>query len=282
MQDRFDAIRSKTAQVLAKAEALYGVKIEPQILFNLTGRTAGYASCRFCMFTRKAQDFKLRFNREIIQGKHFQDMMDNTVPHEVAHLVTYARPDLGRKHDTGWRLICLALGGNGNTRHNYETTPKGGGITYRATCGTEVTVSKLIHTKIQAGQGRVLRKTRGRVDRFCAWAPQGQPLPEVPQMRKIGELVIPGNKLPAPPVSPTPAPAAVERKVLVAPVIPARKEVRITKDGELTWAEKVRRLIRAHKDLGHDINKVIELAILDLGMTRERARSCVKAHWNKV
>jgi hypothetical protein len=86
--------------------------------------------------------------------------------------------------------------------------------------------------------------------------------------------------MPVPPVAP--APAAVERKVVVAPVIPARKEVRITKDGELTWAEKVRRLIRAHKDLGHDINKVIELAILDLGMTRERARSCVKAHWNKV
>lgn len=274
MQDRFDAIRAQTAQVLSKAEALYGVKIQPQILFNLTGRTAGLAGCRFCWITRQAMDFKLRFNREIIAGKHFQDMLDNTVPHEVAHLVCYARPDLGRKHDAGWRRVCIALGGNGNTRHDYETTPKGGGFTYQATCGTVVTVSKQIHNKIQAGQGRVIRKTRGKLNRFCAWAPQGQPLPSVPQVRKIAEITVPGL-----------APRAASKEPAVTappPVVPAQRRVATSSSGELTWAEKVRRLIRANKPLGKSMEWVIVCAIEDLGMTKERAKSCVKAHWNKV
>ena len=54
----------------------------------------------------------------------------------------------------------------------------------------------------------------------------------------------------------------------------------VSKTGEMTWAEKVRQLIRARKAEGQQ--KVIELAVTDLGMTRERARSCVKAHWEKV
>jgi hypothetical protein len=61
-----------------------------------------------------------------------------------------------------------------------------------------------------------------------------------------------------------------------------RKTVDVQKTGELTWAEKVRRLIGTHKPQGISQDHVIMLAIMDLGMTRERARSCVKAHWNKI
>lgn len=278
---RIQAMQDRIKQGIAKAETLYNIKLSPLVLFDLRGKRAGCAQCNRCRWTGKVSNLKLRFNQQFINNEHFQDMLDNTVPHELAHLVCFLRPDLGNNHDNGWRMVCMALGGNGNTRHDYKVEIKNG-FTYRASCGTEVSVSKVIHTKIQAGQTRILKKTRGRIDRYCAWAPVGKPLPAVPQMRKIGEIVIPGhvfgNK---PAVTPVPAPVA-ERKVLVAPVTPAKKEVRATKDGELTWAEKVRRLIRAHKALGNDINKVIELAILDLGMTRERARSCVKAHWNKV
>lgn len=280
---RIQAMQDRVQQVIAKAETLYNIKLSPQVLFDLRGKRAGCAQCSRCRWTGKVSNLKVRFNQQFINNENFQDMLDNTVPHELAHLVCYMRPDLGDHHDNGWRRVCMALGGNGNTRHDYKVEIKNG-FTYRASCGTEVTVSRVIHTKIQAGSVRVFKKTRGRIDRYCAWAPVGQTLPAVPQMRKVGEMVIPivyrhdiGNK-----PAETPAAPAVERKVLVAPVIPAKKAVRITKDGELTWAEKVRCLIREHKTLGNDINKVIELAILDLGMTRDRARSCVKAHWNKV
>jgi SprT protein len=173
--DRFAAIRNKTREVLARAKELYGVDINPTISFNLRGRVAGWAGCKLCRLTA-TRNYTLRYNRGLIDGNHFDDMMNETVPHEVAHLVCYARPELGRKHDGGWRRVCLALGGNGNTRHDYDVTYAHGGYTYRATCGTEVTVSKIIHGRIQAGQSRTLRRTGGRLDKWCAWAPAGRPL----------------------------------------------------------------------------------------------------------
>ena len=264
MMDRFEAMRVRTQEVLAKAELMYGVKIDPTIMFNLKGRVAGWAGCKFCRLTRQAKDFTLRFNSEIIQGKHFEDMMNLTIPHEVAHLVCYTRPDLGAKHNPGWKRVCMALGGSGSRTHSYETAPaRGNEFTYRASCGTEITVSQIIHRKIQAGQGRVLQRTRGKVDRFCVWAPQGTPLPA----HKIVEVVSPAVTVVPPPVKA--APKAAMPRVVQAP-------------GEMTWAEKVRQLIRAHKPQQISQDTVISLAIMQLGMTKERARSCVKAHWNKV
>jgi len=264
MRERYQAMQDQVSRVLAQAEKLYGVKISPTVSFNLRGRVAGWAGCTLCRVTRTASNFRLRFNCELIEGKHFDDMVNNTVPHEIAHLVCYARPDLGSKHDAGWQRVCIALGGDGQRCHTYEVSPKGGGFTYRATCGTVITVSRQIHNKIQQGQGRVLKKTRGCVDRYCAWAPQGQPLPEVPQMRKIAEIVVPQpratNPRPVMPVAPPP-----------------------TQTGDnLSWAEKVRRLIQAHKPQGISQETVISLAVMNLGMTKARARSCVKAHWDRV
>lgn len=264
MRERYQAMQDQVARVLAQAEKLYGVKISPTVSFNLRGRVAGWAGCTLCRVTRTASNFRLRFNCELIEGKHFDDMVNNTVPHEIAHLVCYARPDLGSKHDAGWQRVCLALGGDGKRCHTYEVSPKGGGFTYRATCGTVITVSRQIHNKIQMGQGRVLKKTRGRVDRYCAWAPQGQPLPEVPQMRKIAELVVPQPRAANP-----------------QPVMPVAQPAAQTGDN-LSWAEKVRRLIGEHKSRGISQETVISLAVMNLGMTKARARSCVKAHWDRV
>ena len=278
MQDRFQAVRNKVAEILAQAQAQYGVKIEAQVLFNLTGGTAGTASCRFSPITGDVGDYKLRFNRELVMGKHFEDMLKNTIAHEIAHLVTYARPDLGRNHNAGWRKICIELGGNGKTRHNYEITPRGGGFTYKASCGTEILVSKQMHNKIQAGAVRVLLKTRGKINRSCAWAHQGQPLPLVPQVLKVPVITSPTL---APPMCDV-QPVAAAPNPATQPPVPAQRTVPTTRTGELTWAEKVRRLIRTHKPRGTSQETVISLAIMNLGMTLERARSCVKAHWNKV
>lgn len=260
LEERFNAIRAKVDSVLSLANKLYGVDIKPELTFNLTGRVAGFASCRICRITGNPFDLKVRFNRQIIAGKHFPDMLDNTVPHEIAHLVTYVRPELGHGHDDSWRKICVALGGNGQTRHNMEVTHRGGSFVYRATCGTLVTVSKIIHDRIQAGTYRVLRKTRGQINPQCAWAPQGQPLPDTPQ--SLPKVTMPTRSIQQP--------------------VTITRNVKTTKNGELTWAEKVRRLISTYKPQGSSQDAVINLAITNLGMTKERARSCVKAHWDKV
>ena len=172
MQQRFEEITRKTQEVLRRAEQLYGVKLEPTVGFNLRGRVAGWAVFKTCRITR-ARKYSLRFNQDLIQGPHFEDIRDSTVPHEVAHLVCYARPELGSDHDEGWRRVCLALGGTGARCHNYAVSHAAGSIVYVSTRGHEVKFSKIRHAKIQGGVRYVLKGGRGEVDRYCAWAAEG-------------------------------------------------------------------------------------------------------------
>ena len=279
--DRFAAITERTRQVLAQAEKLYGVKIEPTIAFNLRGRVAGWAGCKFCWMTRQATQFSLRFNSEIIQGDHFNDMMDNTVPHEVAHLVCYARPDLGRKHDAGWQRVCMALGGNGKRTHNYDVVVRGR-WDYLTDRGNKVSVTKKYHNYVQMGGVLNFKKGLGMISRTSPCAPSGQlkvtPTPD----NTMVTITKPKTDITTAPK--TDIRQAPKTDITRAPKTNVRvsKTVEVSKTGELTWAEKVRRLIRAQKALGVGIDTVISLAIVDLGMTKERAKSCVKAHWDKV
>jgi predicted SprT family Zn-dependent metalloprotease len=269
MMDRFKAMTERTQEVLRKAETLYGVKINPTIAFNLRGRVAGFASCKFCMLTGKANQFTLRFNREIIQGDHFDDMMNFTVPHECAHLVAMAKPELGaRGHNEEWKRICLALGGNGKRTHNYDVVVKGR-WDYVTDRGNKVSVTKKYHAYVQAGGSLSFKRGLGQITKTSPHAPSGQ-LKVTP--KADGTVVVR--------IQPKPVTVPVAKAPRVQNV--ATRTVEVGKTGDLTWAEKVRRLIRAQKALGVSQDTVIVLAIQDLGMTRERARSCVKAHWEKV
>lgn len=246
---RYVAIRNKTSEVLALANQLYGVDIKPTVSFNLRGKVAGWAGCKFCAGQKT---YTLRFNCELIQSKHFEDLRDETVAHEVAHLVCFARPELGRKHDGGWRQICLALGGNGKTRHDYEVTPVGGGITHRTDRGHEVVVSKIIHNKIQQ-QCRTYRYSNGKgsINRSCAWAVQGQPV-EV----KATTVVVP---------------APLET---IAPVRPAAATG--------SKADMVRAWIALAKRHGKSPESVMYTAQVELNMSKSQAYRYVTENWPRV
>lgn len=263
--DRFQAMTNRTQEVLNKAEALYGVKINPTIAFNLRGRVAGWAGCKFCALTRKATQFSLRFNREIIQGDHFEDMMKNTVPHEIAHLICFSRPELGRNHDAGWKQVCMALGGDGKRAHNYDVVVKGR-WDYITDRGHKVSITKKYHAAVQAGHNLTFKKGLGMITKSSPHAPSGQ---LKVASKSDGTLVVRTQPTAEPPVTTKQATRT-------------QRTVEVSKTGDLTWAEKVRRLIRAQKVLGVSMDTVIVMAIQDLGMTKERAKSCVKAHWHKV
>ena len=189
--NRFEAIRNKTTEVLAKAQLLYGVDLKPLVSFNLRGRVAGWASCRHCAGQRI---YTLRFNRELIAGNHFEDIRDNTVAHEIAHLVCYARPELGRNHDAGWRRVCVALGGNGKSSHDYKVTYANGSWNYISTRGHKITISNIRHKKVQQGTFYNLKHGMGRIDRYCRFAPSGRPMPEnPPNGRAVAELRVPAG-----------------------------------------------------------------------------------------
>lgn len=280
--DRQAEIKRKTQEVLDLAQRLYGVRINPSIAFNLRGRVAGWAGCRLCRITGQASQFTLRFNCELIQGKHFEDMRDETVPHEVAHLVCYARPELGRKHNDGWRRVCLALGGNGKTRHSYDVSHAGGSIVYVTDRGHEIKLSKIRHAKIQAGTTYTFKHGKGRVDRYCAWAPEGQ----TPVVRLQRPTVQPPRPTWAPPFQfraaasqPTPsAPPAVVRPPVVRP--PVVRPVAPTQG--TSWADQVRGLIRQARAAGRDEAWVVRHAVEVLGMKASSARNCVKANWERA
>lgn len=176
MQHRFTDIANRCREVVADANRVFGTQLNPQISFDLRGRAAGVASWHRINTPAGHVLIKqiLKLNREMITSAGFEHIMKNTVPHEVAHLVCAARPELGRNHNLGWKRVCRALGGNGERCHSEEVKYAHGTYVYIATCGTRVTLSKTIHRRIQAGQGRLIRKTGGRLNSMCAWAPLGQ------------------------------------------------------------------------------------------------------------
>lgn len=171
--DRFTEITQRTREVLARAEQLYGVRINPVIAFNLTGRVAGWASCTINRATGTTSAHRLRFNRDLIQGRHFEDMRNHTVPHEVAHLVCWVRPDLGRNHDAGWRRVCIELGGNGEIRHDYDVVVRGR-WDYLTDRGHKVSITRRHHEYVQQGGLLTFKRGLGTVTRTSPCAPSGQ------------------------------------------------------------------------------------------------------------
>jgi SprT protein len=270
--DRFAEITRKTQDVLALAKKLYGVDINPSISYNLRGRVAGWAGCKFCLMTRKATQFSLRFNRELIAGKHFEDVRDETVPHEVAHLVCYARPELGRKHDMGWKRVCLALGGNGKTRHDYDVVVKGR-WDYMTDRGHKVSVTKRYHDHVQRGGVLNFKHGKGTIDRYSPCAPSGQPIPSV------------GRHGPRPQVAPTtwtivpPAPRAPEMRVAAA--APAPRPAGKPAAG-MSKAEQVRAFIREARNNGSGQDWVVTRAMINLGMPRAQALRYVSENWDRA
>lgn len=119
---------------------------DTEILFDLKGQCAGQAAHRY-------GEYKLRFNFEAIQ-KDFNDMAYDTVPHEVAHLVCFVNPRLGKNHNRGWQKVCRALGGSAERTHDMVLTRarKVKRFVYVLEDGTELKLTKGKHTKLQTNQ----------------------------------------------------------------------------------------------------------------------------------
>ena len=155
----------RCTEVIRKAESLYNFKFGAvAISFKLKGRCAGRAIGR--NLSTATPSFEIQLNLEALE-LDWNNMMDDTIPHEIAHLVCFKFPKLGNHHNRGWARVCIALGGDGSRTHSLKLTPgrKTRKFLYLADCGTEVTLSSVIHNKLQRGQQnfRILRATGGRI-----------------------------------------------------------------------------------------------------------------------
>lgn len=154
---------------IAAAESRWGTIGDVRISYNLKGRAAGQACCRRTVYGQ-AYDLELRFNREAMQ-LDWVHMVKDTIPHEVAHLVAFAKPELGAKnHNPQWRRIARALGSTGERCHSMKLTGGRTRTRYRYVLdnGHEVVAGPKHHKQIQM-HGRLAgircRETRQLLDR---------------------------------------------------------------------------------------------------------------------
>lgn len=157
-------VLQRVVEVATLAEQLYDVPIKGMTTkFDLRGKAAGKASVRV---QKKGDEMHIwaciRINRQAMK-LDLDDMLDDTVPHEIAHIVCMLKPSLGRDHDAGWVRVCQALGGTGKQYHNLPLRGVQREWRYVATCGTEFWLPTVVHKRVQAGRNRKVRGTGGRL-----------------------------------------------------------------------------------------------------------------------
>lgn len=260
MQAQIQAIQAKVAECIRTAEDKFGITMpHVEVRFDLTGRAAGMAGMRFGMFY-------LRFNRQhmALGGKTWEHLLNDTVPHEVAHTVCQAFPKFGRNHDAGWQRVCKALGGNGSRCYGEQDAPEAVAAqrpyVYITTLGHEVRVTKVIHSKIQQGMGYVMKGGKGRLNAQCQY--QYSTTVAAPK-----PVVVHTKQVPVAALLPTVQPAPVQRTA--QPAAPAAKG---------SNADQVRHWMR----LGLTDEEIIQQAIAMLGMKRQLVKAYIKNNRNKI
>lgn len=133
----------------------------PRLLFFTKGRANG---CAHAMHSKK-HAWTVRLNSFV--AAQTPDAFDNTVSHEIAHMVDYARR--GRSgHDRIWKAIHRALGGTGARCSQYGSEIKrvAGRVTnwylYRNASGAEILVGPKHHAALRSGKYTHLSNTKTR------------------------------------------------------------------------------------------------------------------------
>lgn len=108
-------LQSMQKQVVTKVnELLLPYHIRCNIKFDIESkRVAGTAM-------KVINSYTLRFNPAILE-RNFEAFLQDTVPHECAHLVQFRNYPGQPEHGKVWRAICLSMGGSGEAQHTYNT-----------------------------------------------------------------------------------------------------------------------------------------------------------------
>lgn len=149
-QQIFDAFTAQCRAKLREAVTKFGCTFDPEkvvIALDVRGRSVGQA--RLC---RATNVYSMRFNPEAIL-KYGDLMTDDTIPHEIAHLVCFNLRHLGKNHDDGWKRVCRMLGGDDSRTHDMVLTPAkvSDKFLYRLPSGREIELGPKYHRNIQRG-----------------------------------------------------------------------------------------------------------------------------------
>lgn len=139
---------SLVREKLKEAHEIFDVSdkiLTTKILYDLKG-------LRFATAMLQSNPSKciLRFNVEAIR-KYPYDAINDTIPHEVAHLVCMLNDFYGKNHNRGWKNVCKILGGSGIRTSNLPLTSarKQTRFIYELDDGTMYEATKRSHKQIQ-------------------------------------------------------------------------------------------------------------------------------------
>lgn len=127
--------------------------------WKLRGRTAGTAFCS----VRKPLVINLNVPLMLTNDNFIED----TVPHEVAHLLAHHYKRSCSPHGATWQMMMRLLGREPERLHNYATAPARyeAKVTYACDCGPVHKVGTKLHNEIQSGKGRICRNCRAQLVR---------------------------------------------------------------------------------------------------------------------
>lgn len=152
----------RVSTLLLQCEQHFGQPFKPiEVRFDLRGRTSG-------MYVVKHKQQYMRFN-PFIFSKYFEDSLDNTVPHEVAHYVSHILYGLKRirPHGKEWKAIMHLLGAEPRVTGNYDlsgiSVRRQRRFNYSCDCMTHQ-LTTVRHNKIAKGQSQYFcRKCDGKL-----------------------------------------------------------------------------------------------------------------------
>ena len=192
---------------LEKANKMFNLNLDPEICTKLKGKSAGKAT--HWKFQGK---MRLSINVEMmmISEQNWWTILDNTISHEIAHLVDYATRGFS-KHDAKWSNTHKQLGGTGAQYHNMTVKPVRKEYIYATTAG-DVKITSVRHNKIQKkGASYGYRGAKLNRDVSFRQADVIEFMDSVPQ--REGEAIVPVQK----PVETTKKPVEKKAKKVVAP-----------------------------------------------------------------
>ena len=163
MKTRIEQALKRIQEVSIKAKALYGVDLSDlNVRFDLRGKAAGQAG-------QRGEMRFIRLNTDMIENDSFNHLIEQTIPHEIAHIVCIMRPMLGYGHNAGWKRVCKTLGGNGETYHTQPVKParRTRKFVYITSSGRPVQVSLQRHKAIQNGTRYLFKEDNSKLNSDC-------------------------------------------------------------------------------------------------------------------
>jgi len=135
---------------------------ELPVVFVEKGTTAGMAKWKRISGGRII--YNVEFSIEALTN-YWDDMTEDTIPHEMAHIVDFVINGKSNNHNKVWQRIAHRLGCSGQRTHSYQVTKarQYKKFVYVATCGTTHKVGTKVHNKIQRGVVYSDHRTGGKL-----------------------------------------------------------------------------------------------------------------------